>query len=111
MNADNFLNRTECCQRFDIKDNVDNIRIIEKVISAVPAHSVVIFDEVPLSSMTVERKLSYDWSTLKNRRPVEVTAVVCLQPIRLEVTFRNRTHKVTAPKEGKVIELKRQSFN
>ena len=103
-----FLNRTECCQRFDIKDNNDNIKIIEKVISEVPAHSVVIFDEVPLSSKRTSKELSYNWSTLKNRRPEEVTAVVCLQPIRLDVAFKAKTHNVRGPKDADMIELSHQ---
>ena len=123
-----FFNRAECCQRFNITDDKDNIKIIEKVISEVPAQSVVLFDEVPLSCKnlmtesfsTSGRNLrrgpsfqqeSYDWSTLKNKRPDEVTAVVCLQPIRLDVTFKNMTLDVTGPEDADVIVLTNQYRN
>lgn len=106
-----FLNRTECCERFNIVDTDDNIKIIQKIISEVPAHSVIVFDEVPLASK-VERKIaSYDWSSLENKRPEEVTAVVCLQPIRIAPTFRAKTHTVIGPMDADYIELKSQYRN
>ena len=102
-----FLNRTKCCERFDIVDNDDNIEIIQEIISKVPPHSVIVFDEVPLASKVdlSKRMFSYDWSLLENRRSEEVTAVVCLQPIRIAPTFRAKAHTVIGPKDADVIEL------
>ena len=37
-----FLNRTECCERFNLVDSDNNIEIIEKIISEVPADSVIV---------------------------------------------------------------------
>ena len=115
-----FLNRTECCERFNLVDSDDNIEIIQKIISAIPAHSVIVFDEVPLtskveksirSSKVQKKTTSYDWSLLENTRPLEVTAVVCLQPIRIAPTFRAKTHTVIGPKDADLIELKSQYRN
>ena len=105
-----FLNRTECCDRFNIVDSDNNITIMEEVIAKVPAHSVVVFDEVPLFSR-IDRIASYDWSLLENKRPQEVTAVVCLQPIRIAPTFRPKTHTVIGPKEADIVELTNQYRN
>ena len=105
-----FLNRSECCEQFDIVDGDDNVTIIEEVIAKVPAHSVVIFDEVPLFSR-IDGVASYDWSSLENKRPGEVTAVVCLQPIRIAPTFRPKTHAVIPPKDADVVELTNQYRN
>ena len=106
-----FLNRTECCERFDIVDNDDNIEIIQEIISKVPPHSVIVFDEVPLTSKVERKMASYDWSSLENKRPEEVTAVVCLQPIHLDFTFINRTIDVPGPVNAKVIQLSSQFRN
>ena len=100
-----FLNRNECCERFNLVDGDNNIEMIQKIISEVPAHSVVVFDEVPLTSKVENRTASYDWSSLENKRPEEVTAVVCLQPIRIAPTFRAKAHTVIGPKDADVIEL------
>ena len=101
-----FLNRSECCEQFQIIDGDDNVTIIEEV----PAHSVVVFDEVPLFSR-IDGVASYDWSSLENKRPEEVTAVVCLQPIRIAPTFRPKTHAVIPPKDADVVELTNQYRN
>ena len=106
-----FLNRTESCDRFNIVDNDDNIEIIQRIISEVPANSVIVFDEVPLTSKVEKRVASYDWSLLENKRPDEVTAVICLQPIRIAATFRAKTHTVIGPKDADVIELAKQYRN
>ena len=115
VNEDNvtFLNRSDCCERFDIEDSDNNIEIIQKIISNVPAHSVILFDEVPLTSISnvEKRTFSYDWSLLKNMRPVEVTAVICLQPIRIAPTFRAKTHKVIGPEEADMVLLTNQYRN
>ena len=106
-----FLNRTECCERFSLVDSDDNIEIIQKIISEIPAHSVIVFDEVPLTSKVEKRKASYDWSSLENKSPTEVTAVVCLQPIRIAPTFRAKTHTVIGPKDADMIVLTKQYRN
>ena len=106
-----FFNRTECCERFNVVDSDDNIEIIQQIISKVPAHSVIVFDEVPLTSKVEKRKASYDWSLLKNERPEEVTAVVCLQPIKIAATFRPKTHNVIGPKDADIIQLTHQYRN
>ena len=106
-----FLNRTECCEKFNLRDSDNNIEMIQKIISEVPAFSVIIFDEVPLTSKVEKRKASYDWSSLKNKRPEEVTAVVCLQPIRIAPTYRGKTHNVIGPKDCDLIELQSQYRN
>ena len=103
-----FLNRTECCERVNVVDSDDNIEIIENMISEVPVHSVIIFDEVPLTSKLEKGKPSYDWSLLKNCRPEEVTAVVCLQPIRIAPTFMPKAQTVIGPTDADIIELKNQ---
>ena len=69
-----FLNRTECCERFNVEDGDDNIKIIEHIISKVPSHTVLLFDEVPLKS----NRTSFDWSSLENKRPEDLTVVVSL---------------------------------
>ena len=106
-----FLNRSECCERFNIQDSDDNIKIIEEIISEVPLNSVVLIDEVPLSSKSEDGRPSYDWSSLKNNRPGEVTAVVCLQPVHLDVTFKTKDHDVVVPKAADTIWLSRQFRN
>ena len=105
-----FLNRTECCEQFNIADDDDNIKIIEEVIAKVPAHSVVLFDEVPLFS-NIGKVACYDWSLLENKWPEEVTAVVCLQPIRIAATFRHKTHTVVGPKDADMVQLTNQYRN
>ena len=62
-----FLNRTECCERFNVEDGDDNIKIIEHIINEVPPNTVLLFDEVPLTSKQEKNKASYDWSSLENR--------------------------------------------
>ena len=106
-----FLNRTQCCDKFDLVDRDDNIEIIQSVISELPAQSVITFDEVPLTSKEEKNKAFYDWSLLENKRPAEVTAVVCLQPIRIAPAFRQKTHSVVGPKDADVIELTNQYRN
>ena len=106
-----FLNRTECSQRFGIQESDDNIEIMDKIISKVPPHSVLLFDEVPLSSKIEQGLPSYDWSLLENKRPEEVTAVVCLQPIRLDVTFLQKSHNIIVPRDADAIELTNQYRN
>ena len=108
-----FFNRKECCEKIGFDDNDNTIGIIDKIISHpfIPAHSVVIFDEVPLTSKIEKRRPCYDWSSLKNTRPGEVTAVVCLQPIRLAVTFESQAHNMTGPKDADMVELNRQYRN
>ena len=103
-----FLNRSECSETFGITDTGDNIKMIETVISKVPTHSVIVFDEVPLSSRKENKSACYDWSLLHNKRPEEVTAVVCLQPIRIAPVFRQKTHHVICPKDADVIQLTNQ---
>ena len=78
---------------------------VQEIISKVPPHSVIVFDEVPLTSKVnlSKRMFSYDWSSLENRRSEEVTAVVCLQPIRIAPTFRAKAHTVIGPKDADVI--------
>ena len=75
-----FLNRTECCERFNVEDGDDNIKIMEHIIREVPSHTALLFDEVPLTSKLESNKASYDWSSLENKRPEEVSVVVSLQP-------------------------------
>ena len=81
-----FFNRKECCQRFNIDDSDDNIGIIEHIIKKVPPSTAVFFDEVPLASRILGSKTSYDWSSLENKRPDEVTVVLSLQPLLLSAT-------------------------
>ena len=106
-----FLNRTQCCDKFKVVDRDDNIEIIQSVISKLPAQSVITFDEVPLTSKEERNKAFYDWSLLENKRPAEVTAVVCLQPFRIAPSFRQKTHSVVGPKDADVIELTNQYRN
>ena len=40
-----FLNRDKCCERFSLVDSDNNIEMIQKIISEVPAHSVIVFEE------------------------------------------------------------------
>ena len=93
-----FLNRQECCDTFQIEDCDDNIAVIENTIEAVPADTALLFDEVPLASRIVGSKTSYDWSSLENRRPEEVTVVVSLQPLVLTATPKARPHNVKGPR-------------
>ena len=106
-----FLNRAECCQKFNIEDGDDNIKVMQHIIAEVPPNSVVLFDEVPLASKFEKQKASYDWSLLENKRPEEVTAVVCLQPILIAPTFMPKIHTVIGPKEADVIRLTQQYRN
>ena len=106
-----FLNRSECCDRFAIPDSDDNVKIIEEITSKVPTNSVLLFDEVPLFCKREEGRPSYNWSSLTNLRPEEVTVVVCLQPIRLDVTFLREGHDVVVPTDADVIELINQYRN
>ena len=106
-----FLNRQECSERFNIEDGDDNIRIIEKTIEQVPADTALFFDEVPLASRIVGSKTSYDWSSLENRRPEEVTVVVSLQPLLLTPTIKARPRNVIGPRNADIIELTNQYRN
>ena len=110
-NSVTFLNREEVCQMFNVVDGDDNIRVMQEIISQLPANSVIAFDEVPLTSKVEMKKASYDWSSLENKRPDEVTVVVCLQPLRIAPTFTPKTHKVKGPKDADVIELMQQYRN
>ena len=60
------------------------------------------------SKVHQKRVVFYDWSLLENRRSKEVTAVVCLQPIRIAPTFRAKAHTVIGPQDADVIELTNQ---
>ena len=107
--------RQECCEVFVIDDSDDNIATIEGVIENVPGDSVIVFDEVPLESKTVKQegknarqKSSYDWSRLSNRRPTEVTAIVCLQPISQTPTNKHKSRAIIVPEQADTIELTKQ---
>ena len=89
--------RQECCEELGVDNSEDNIATIEGIIAKVPVDSVIVFDEVPLErkagkreNKNVRQKSSYDWSPLTNRRPAEVTAVVCLQPVSQVPTERHK---------------------
>ena len=94
-----FLNRTECCKRFNVEDGDDNIKIMEHIIREVPPHTALLFDEVPLTS----NKASYDWSSLENKKPEEVSVVVSLQPLLLDATRKTRAHNVKGPTNADVV--------
>ena len=77
------FSRQESLEKFGFENSLDNIAAIEGIIENLPADSVVVFDEVPLESRSVKQdikvvrqKASHDWSSLRNRRPTEVPAVV-----------------------------------
>ena len=106
-----FLNRAECCHKFNIEDGDDNIKVMQHIIAEVPPSSVVLFDEVPLTSRFDKQKASYDWSLLENKRPGEVSVVVCLQPILIDVTFRPISHDVIGPEDADVVKLTNQYRN
>ena len=106
-----FLNRAECCQRFNIEDGDDNIKVIQHIIAEVPPSSVVFFDEVPLTSNFERKKASYDWSQLENRRRDEVTVVVCLQPLLIAATLKTTAQNVKSPPTADAIQLKDQYRN
>ena len=106
-----FLNRAECCQKFNIKDGDDNIKVMQQIIAEVPPSSVVLFDEVPLPSRFEKQKASYDWSLLENKRPEEVSVVVCLQPLLIAATLKTKAQNVKSPSTADVIELTDQHRN
>ena len=81
-----LLDRAECCQRFEVKDDNDNIKMMEAILAKVESNSVVVFDETPLSSNTETK--SYSWRTLENTRADDdVDVIVCLQPILCPSTY------------------------
>ena len=101
--------RQECCKAFDVEDCDGNIKVLEEIIAKLPDSSVAMFDEVPVNScMLANRKASYDWSTLENRRAPHVSVVICLQPIMIKSTYTNRAHQVKGPEGADVIELVKQ---
>ena len=100
--------RQEFCKEFNVGDNNDNISMIEAVIDKVPTDTVIMFDETPLESRTVNQKPSYDWSGLKNERPSDVSVVVCLQPIGQFHTKLHKSRRVKGPKDADNIMLKKQ---
>ena len=107
-----FLNRTECCERFNVRDGDDNIKMMEDIIREVQPHTVLFFDEVPLASKLESNEISYNWSSLENKRPEEVSVVVSLQPLLLAATrHRHRSHNVIGPRNADVIELSNQYRN
>ena len=106
-----FLNRTECCERFNVEDGDDNIKIMEHIIKEVPPQTVLFFDEVPLASMLESNKASYDWSSLENARPEEVSVVVSLQPLLLDATRKRKSHNVIGPRNSDVVSLTTQYRN
>ena len=78
------FSRQESLEKFGFENSSDNIAAIEGIIENVPADSVVVFDEVPLESRSVNQdikvvrqKASHDWSSLRNRRPTEVIVIFC----------------------------------
>ena len=99
--------RKECCQEFDVDDIDDNISVIEKIVSAIPEDSVIVFDETPFSSKGEGRKRSFDWSSLTNKRK-SVTVIVSLQPVVLEETIKSKEHEILYPTEADVVELTQQ---
>ena len=38
-----FLNRAECCQKFNIEDDDDNIKVMQQIIAEVPPSSILNF--------------------------------------------------------------------
>ena len=110
-NFGTFLNRKECCERFNTSDSDDNIKMMENIVEKVPPHTAILFDEVPLASRILDNKTSYDWSSLDNKRPDEVTVVVSLQPLLLAATPRTKSRNVRGPKNADVIKLTRQYRN
>ena len=78
------FSRQESLEKFGFENSSDNIAAIEGIIENLPADSVVVFDEVPLESRSVNQdgikvvrqKASHDWSSLRNRRPTEVLVIV-----------------------------------
>ena len=106
-----FLNRNECCERFNINDDGDNIKMIEHIIQVAPPETVLLFDEVPLASSLRRSKTPYDWSSLKNKRPQEVTAVISLQPLLIRATPKGDSQIVKGPIDAHVVELSSQYRN
>ena len=125
------FSRQESLEKFGFENSSDNIAAIEGIIENVPADSVVVFDEVPLESRSVNQdikvmrqKASHDWSSLRNRRPTEVpagvfcfvfylifvqiTAIVCLQPISQAPTNKHKSRSITAPEDADAIVLTKQ---
>ena len=106
-----FLNRAECCQKFNIEDDDDNIKVMQQIIAKVPPSSVVLFDEVPLTSKFEKQKASYDWSLLENKRSEQVSVVVCLQPLLIAATLKTKAQNVKTPPTADLIELTDQHRN
>ena len=106
-----FLNRKECCERFNVEDGDDNIKIMEHIINEVPPNTALLFDEVPLTSKVENQTTSYDWSSLENKRSEEVSVVVSLQPLLLEAKTKTKSQDVAGPRNADVIRLTSQYRN
>ena len=102
-----LYSRAECCEEFGVNDSDDNLSVIKEIVSTVSEDSVIMFDEVPLSSKGSGKRRRFDWTELKNIRQ-DVTAIVSLQPVIQEETITSRSHQVQCPGQADVVELTQQ---
>ena len=104
-----LLDRAECCQRFGLEDDTDNIKMMKAILAKVENNSVVVFDETPLSSNSETKR--YSWRRLENTRvDDDVFVIVCLQPILCSSTdtMLSKECQIEGPASADVIELTNQ---
>lgn len=80
-----LYSRSEICNKYNIPDGNDNIRIIAEIGENIPSNSVLILDESPLCNELDPP--SFDWSKLKNPRPEDIAIIICMQPLRQQPTL------------------------
>ena len=76
-----LLNREECVDYFDIEDSRNEIEMIHSIISKVPPHSLVFFDEAPMKTDNEQTGRHYDWSMLVNDRRESVFLLISFKPV------------------------------
>ena len=101
------LSRREICQKFQVEDGEDNIKVINDIIKNLPKQETIIyFDETPLASIEGNRP-SYDWTGLKLERS-DVSIIISLQPIRQHTTLKSKAYDIKCPEDADFVELNTQ---
>ena len=101
------FSRREILEHLGLEDMADNAELINQIIKHedIKPGTCILFDEVPM--LHELDPPSYDWSKLVNTRD-DVTAVVCIQPVRPHGTLKSVKHALTWPENADILTLERQ---
>ena len=99
-----LFSRTEICERFNIDDGDDNLRIFQKILEKIPQNTCIFFDETPLAQCEGSTP-SFNWSDLKNTRPGEISVIIAMQPLRQKPTLKLKQQNPIWPNDVVKLEL------